>query len=313
MTYCALLQEQFKDWCSVAPQCQKTRQLGHCCEEKTPCGDIAWVAGRTGKLPRIITSEINLMCGIQSVVIGMAAALERSSKCYLLIHGMRTDTQPQRIDCAINSLCAVLTQWKGEMRFKVVKHVSPLLSDSHEIVQMHFRWERMETLGDIIKYRERVQLTLINKLKYSIQIVWFLECYFQMRYPPPSKFPVLHLDGWNMHFSIWGTGGALWVDMEQVTPKASLANLTEQPCFFWTLLFWGSEYFWISYALSHTRKYMQIIIMTIIKRLRIISHKVVQRGKVPLETQYSHSIPAGNYSTTLVEDNNNNTVYPFRK
>lgn len=50
------------------------------------------------------------MCGIQSVVIGTAAALERSSKCYLLIHGMRTDTQSQRIDCAISSLCAVLTQ-----------------------------------------------------------------------------------------------------------------------------------------------------------------------------------------------------------
>lgn len=210
MTYWALLQVQFTDWYSAAPCWQKTQQLGHCCEPKTPCGDIAWVAGRTGKLPRIITSEINLMCGIQSVVIGMAAALEWSSKCYLLIHGMRTDTQPQRIDCAINSLCAVLTQWKGEMRFKVVKHVSPWLSDSHEIVLTHFRWERMETLGDIIKYRERVQLTLINTKKYSIQIVWFLECYIQMRYFFPPLVPL----EWNMHFSVWWTGGALWIDME---------------------------------------------------------------------------------------------------
>lgn len=91
-----------------------------CCEEKLPCGDIVWVAGRTGKLPQIITSETNLMCGIQSVVIGTAAALEWSSKCYLLIHGMRTDMQSQRIDCAISSLCAVLTQCKREMRFNIV-------------------------------------------------------------------------------------------------------------------------------------------------------------------------------------------------
>lgn len=129
MTYWAFLKQVQADahWCCC---CQKTQQPGHCCcccccEEKTPCGDIVWVAGRTGRLPQIITSEINLMCGIQSVAIGTAAALERSSKCYLLIHGMRTDTQPQRIDCAISSLCAVLTQWKGEMRFNVVMRASP--------------------------------------------------------------------------------------------------------------------------------------------------------------------------------------------
>lgn len=100
--------------------CRKVKQPDWSCERKTPCGDIVWVAGRTGKLPQIITSEINLMWGIQSVVIGTAAALEWSSKCYLLIHGMRTDTQSRRIDCAISSLCAVLTQWKREMRFNVV-------------------------------------------------------------------------------------------------------------------------------------------------------------------------------------------------
>lgn len=112
------------DWCPPMLCCWKIKKPGHRCVEKTPCGDIMWVAGRTGKLPQIITSEINLMCGIQSVVIGTAAALDWSSKCYLLIHGMRTDTQSQRIDCAISSLCAVLTQWKREMRFNVVMHGS---------------------------------------------------------------------------------------------------------------------------------------------------------------------------------------------
>lgn len=55
------------------------------------------------------------MCGIQSVLIGMAAASEPRSKCYVLIHGMRADAQPRRINCAISGLCAVLTQW-GEKR-----------------------------------------------------------------------------------------------------------------------------------------------------------------------------------------------------
>lgn len=50
------------------------------------------MAGRTGMLPQIITSETNLMCGIQSAAIGMAAASEPCSKCYVLIHGMRADT-----------------------------------------------------------------------------------------------------------------------------------------------------------------------------------------------------------------------------
>lgn len=68
------------------------------------------MAGRTGTLPQIITSETNLMCGIQSVVIGMTAAPERRSKCYVLIHGMKADAQPRRINCAISSLCAVLIQ-----------------------------------------------------------------------------------------------------------------------------------------------------------------------------------------------------------
>lgn len=138
MTYWACLdQVHFADWCPPMLCCQKVKQPGQCCEEKTPCGDIVWVAGRTGKLPQIITSEINLMCGIQSVVIGTAAALEWSSKCYLLIHGMRTDTQSQRIDCAISSLCAVLTQWKREMRFNVVMHSSLYRCDSHKIVHMY--------------------------------------------------------------------------------------------------------------------------------------------------------------------------------
>lgn len=68
------------------------------------------MAGRTGTLPQIITSETNLMCGIQSVLIGMAAASEPSSQCYVLIYGMRADAQTGRINCAISSLCAVLTQ-----------------------------------------------------------------------------------------------------------------------------------------------------------------------------------------------------------
>lgn len=50
------------------------------------------------------------MCGIQSVLIGMAAASEPSSQCYVLIYGMRADAQTGRINCAISSLCAVLTQ-----------------------------------------------------------------------------------------------------------------------------------------------------------------------------------------------------------
>lgn len=70
------------------------------------------MAGRTCTLPQIITSETNLMCGIQSALVGMAAAPEPRSKCYVLIHGMRADAQPRRINCAISSLCAVLTQLK---------------------------------------------------------------------------------------------------------------------------------------------------------------------------------------------------------
>lgn len=54
------------------------------------------MAGRTGTLPPIITSETNLMCGIQSAPIGMAAASEPSSKCCVLIYGMRADVQPSR-------------------------------------------------------------------------------------------------------------------------------------------------------------------------------------------------------------------------
>lgn len=131
----------------------RAKQPGRGCEEKTPCGDIVWVAGRAGKLPQIITSEINLMCGIQSVVIGTAAALEWSSKCYLLIHGMRTDTQSQRIDCAISSLCAVLTQWNREMRFNVVMHGSLWLCDSHKIFQMyHVSGENKLGSWNIMRY-----------------------------------------------------------------------------------------------------------------------------------------------------------------
>lgn len=143
MTYWGCLnQVHFADWCPPILCCQKVKQPGQCCEEKTPCGDIVWVAGRTGKLPQIITSEINLMCGIQSVVIGTAAALEWSSKCYLLIHGMRTDTQSQRIDCAISSLCAVLTQWKREMRFNVVMQFSVALWFPQDRPHVPcFRWE----------------------------------------------------------------------------------------------------------------------------------------------------------------------------
>lgn len=137
-------------------------------EEKTPCADIVWVAGRAGKLPQIITSETNLMCGIQSTAIGTAAALEWSSKCYLLIHGMRTDTQSRRIDCAISSLCAVLTQWKREMRFNVVmRGLSVGPCDSHKISRMYL-WQRewgpglSETLPDII---ERARWTECTKIE----------------------------------------------------------------------------------------------------------------------------------------------------
>lgn len=56
------------------------------------------------------------MCGIQSVVIGMAAASEPRSKCYVLIHGMRADTQPHRIDCAISSPLCCFDTIKNEKK-----------------------------------------------------------------------------------------------------------------------------------------------------------------------------------------------------
>lgn len=166
--------------------CQKIQHFGHCCEEKTPCGDIVWVAGRTGRLPQIITSEINLMCGIQSVVIGTAAALERSSKCYLLIHGMRTDTQPQRIDCAISSLCAVLTQWKGEMRFNVVMHGSLWLlrssQDSRPVLQVRISWDiRRRNISTEGMHRGLAGERVINNLKiFHSDCVIFLEGFILM-------------------------------------------------------------------------------------------------------------------------------------
>lgn len=202
-----------REWLPTGAMCcQKIQHFGHCCEEKTPCGDIVWVAGRTGRLPQIITSEINLMCGIQSVVIGTAAALERSSKCYLLIHGMRTDTQPQRIDCAISSLCAVLTQWKGQMRFNVVMHGSLWLlrssQDSRPVLQVRISWDiRRRNISTERMHRELVGERVINNLKiFHSDCVIFLECFILMW----CFFPYCEVQ-----YAIEGQGGAIWVDIER--------------------------------------------------------------------------------------------------